>query len=75
MFVTLLINNFYGFFRDGVVETFPNIYNVTVSSPNDNVPMLWAIVNSSQVSFYNVDNIVLPKSTAWEKKNTEKCED
>lgn len=51
------------------MKTFPNIYKITISTPNDNVPMLWAIVNSSQVSFYNVDCIVLPKSTEWKIKD------
>lgn len=54
-------------------DSFPNIYDVNKSNPDDNVPTLWAIVNSSSVSFYNVNNIILPKSTDWKnwKKNKE----
>lgn len=55
---------------DNDSDLFPNIYNVNKSNPDDNVPTLWAIVNSSSVSFYNVNNIILPKSTDW-KKNKE----
>jgi hypothetical protein len=57
------------FFRND--DTFPNIYNVNTFSPNDNVSTLWAIVNSSSVSFYNVNNIILPKSTDWEIKTND----
>lgn len=51
------------------LETFPNIYDVNVCNPNDNVPTLWAIVNSSSVSFYNVNNIIIPRSTEWKMEN------
>ncbi|VVC42170.1 tRNA-splicing endonuclease, subunit Sen54, N-terminal [Cinara cedri] len=51
-------------FEDNL-NNFPNIHDVNVSNPHDNVPTLWAIVNLSDVSFYNVNNIVLPKPTDW----------
>ncbi|VVC35729.1 tRNA-splicing endonuclease, subunit Sen54, N-terminal [Cinara cedri] len=47
------------------LNNFPNIYDVNASNPHDNVPTLWAIVNSGDVSFYNVNNITLPKPTDW----------
>lgn len=50
---------------DNDLDTFPNVYKVNTCNLNDNVPTLWAIVNSSSVSFYNVNNIILPKSTDW----------
>ncbi|XP_060842072.1 uncharacterized protein LOC132922522 [Rhopalosiphum padi] len=50
------------------LEHFPNIYNINRSNPHDNIPTLWAIVNSSSVSFFSVDSIILPKTTDWDKK-------
>lgn len=47
------------------LKTFPNIFDVNICNPKDNVSTLWAIVNSSSVSFYNVNNIIIPKSTDW----------
>lgn len=55
------------YFRDDL-EHFPNIYEINISNPQDNVPTLWAIVNSSSVSFFSVDSIILPKTTDWDKK-------
>lgn len=50
------------------LEHFPNIYEINISNPHDNVPTLWAIVNSSSVSFFSVDSIILPKTTDWDKE-------
>ncbi|XP_022173827.1 uncharacterized protein LOC111036200 [Myzus persicae] len=50
------------------LEHFPNIYDINISNPNDNIPTLWAIVNSSSVSFFSVDSIILPKTVDWDKK-------
>lgn len=50
------------------LERFPNIYNINMSNPNDSIPTLWAIVNSSSVSFFSVDSIILPKTADWDKK-------
>ncbi|XP_008183477.1 uncharacterized protein LOC100160892 [Acyrthosiphon pisum] len=51
------------------LECFPNIYDINISNPNDNIPTLWAIVNSSSVSFFSVDSIILPKTADWDKKD------
>lgn len=55
----------YNCFREDL-DSFPNVYSVNASNSIDNVTTLWAIVNSSSVSFYNVNNIILPQSTAWD---------
>ncbi|XP_050540115.1 uncharacterized protein LOC126904851 isoform X2 [Daktulosphaira vitifoliae] len=48
----------------------PNMFQINYSCEFNNVPVLWAVVHSDSVSFYHLNNIVLPKPNEWELQDT-----